>query len=59
MEMFQCNHYSLICTVDTDGMVFQQGRIQDLKLGVAQMDWKIWKTRGVYYIFQIRLLLFL
>ena len=20
-----------------------QGRIQDLKLGVAQMDWKIWK----------------
>ena len=21
-----------------------QGRIQDLKLGVAQMDWKIWKA---------------
>ena len=24
----------------------QQGRIQDLKLGVAQMDWKIWKPGG-------------
>ena len=23
-----------------------QGRIQDLKLGVAQMDWKIWNTGG-------------
>ena len=25
------------------GIVIVQGRIQDLKLGVAQMDWKIWK----------------
>ena len=33
-----------------------QGRIQDLKLGVAQMDWKIWKTRGVISYIQIRLL---
>ena len=24
-----------------------QGRIQDLKLGVAQMDWKIRKARGI------------
>ena len=24
-----------------------QGRIQDLKLGVAQMDWKIWKPGGI------------
>ena len=23
-----------------------QGRIQDLKLGVAQMNWKIWKAGG-------------
>ena len=23
-----------------------QGRIQDFKLGVAQMDWKIWKPGG-------------
>ena len=26
-----------------------QGRIQDLKLGVAQMDWKIWKPGGVLH----------
>ena len=26
-----------------------QGRIQDLKLGVAQMDGKIWKPGGYYY----------
>ena len=30
-------HYALCC----------QGRIQDLKLGVAQMVWKIWKTGWV------------
>ena len=36
-----------------------QGLIQDLKLGVAQMDWKILKTgvggMGVVYIYKIRL----
>ena len=26
-----------------------QRRIQDLKLGVAQMDWKIWKRGGGGY----------
>ena len=24
-----------------------QGRIQDLKLGMAQMDWQIWKSGSV------------
>ena len=28
-----------------------QGRIQDLKLGVAQMDWKIWKPCIYKYLF--------
>ena len=23
-----------------------QGRIQELKLGVAQMDWKVWKKKA-------------
>ena len=27
-------------------IISYQGRIQDLKLGVAQMDWKIWKMGG-------------
>ena len=27
--------------------VWDQGRIQDLKLGVAQMEWEIFKTRCV------------
>ena len=32
-----------------------QGQIQDLKLGVAQMDWKIWK-KGGGGTFQVRFL---
>ena len=28
------------------GMCSNQGRIQDLKLWVAQMDWRIWKPGG-------------
>ena len=36
-----------------DPSAHKQGRIQDLKLGVAQMDWKIWKpgVHGVFHFF--------
>ena len=30
-------------------MLSNQGRIQDFKLGVAQMDWKKWKGGGLNY----------
>ena len=39
-----------------------QGRIQDLKLGVAQMDWKIWKPGvgvGVVYFIYFLLNIFI
>ena len=39
--------YVIINSLEQD----PQGPIQDLKLGVAQMDWSIWKEhRGVYCI---------
>ena len=28
-----------------------QVRIQDLKLGVVRMDWKIWSAKGVVWIY--------
>ena len=44
-EIGKAPHHWPLC-----GDFTAQGRIQDLKLGVAQMDWKLWKT-GVIFFF--------